>query len=131
MGPMWWQRGPTMNYQDGWSILALMLVLILAVGIVALVIWRGGGATSRHQSRRPEDILRQRYAKGELSRQQYLDALIDILKDRCTRGEIELDEYERRLDVLLEEPLKRQRRELERRIGNISDLSEPVPRADR
>ncbi|MBI2953404.1 MAG: hypothetical protein HYY30_03760 [Chloroflexi bacterium] len=92
-----------------------MVLIVLTVGIVALVIWRGGGATSWQRSRRPEDILRERYAKGELGRQQYLDALIDILKDRCIRGEIELDEYERRIDLLLEEPLKQRRRELERK----------------
>ena len=114
MGPMWWPRGPMTNYPDSWSILALVLLLVLAVGIVALVIWRGGGATSGHQSRRPEDVLRERYARGELGRRQYLDALIDILKDRCIRGEIELDEYERRLGFLLDEPLKERRRELGR-----------------
>ncbi|MCL5264720.1 MAG: hypothetical protein M1343_05950 [Chloroflexi bacterium] len=50
--------------------------------------------------------------KGEISRQQYLDALINILKDRCVRGEIELDEYERRLGFLLEEPVKERQRRL-------------------
>ena len=50
----------------------------------------------------PENTLRDRYARGEIGQQAYLDALTDILKDRYVRGELTSEEYEERLGVLLE-----------------------------
>jgi uncharacterized membrane protein len=48
-------------------------------------------------------LLRERYARGELAREQYMTMLEDLLKDRYVRGELDLDEYEARLDELLRE----------------------------
>lgn len=48
----------------------------------------------------PRDVLRDRYARGEISREQYLEAIADILKDMYVRGEITLEEFERRLERL-------------------------------
>ncbi len=111
MGPMW-PMGPMMNYSSGWLILLPVVPLVLVLGIIAFIILGSRGTRHPRRQLSPEQVLRERYAKGEISRQQYLDALIDILKDRCVRGEIELDEYERRLGFLLEEPLKERRRRL-------------------
>lgn len=112
--PMW-PMGPMMNYSNDWLIIVLVAPFILVVGAIAFVIVGSRGTRNTQKSLSAEEFLRERYAKGEISRQQYLDALVDILKDRCTRGEIELDEYERRLDLLLQEPTRERRRELERK----------------
>lgn len=81
---------------------ALVVVLVLALGLIALAVWRGGGTPAApRRPRSPEEVLRDRYAKGEISRGQYLEALTDILKDRYVRGEIELEDFEARLDRLL------------------------------
>lgn len=42
---------------------------VVIVGIVALVKWLFGA--SRHARERPLDVLKTRYAKGEVTREQY------------------------------------------------------------
>ncbi|MBI2940407.1 MAG: SHOCT domain-containing protein [Chloroflexi bacterium] len=105
MGPM----GPMMGGWSGgsWGIaavgmaLAVVLVLILLATVLA---GRQDGSTplDARRPRSPAEILRERYARGELTRQQYQEALVDILKDHYVRGEIGLDEYQARLERLLE-----------------------------
>jgi putative membrane protein len=59
----------------GWGWIGLGLVHMLLfwglviVALVALVKWLGGDASSSAQ--RPIDILKVRYAKGELTREQF------------------------------------------------------------
>jgi putative membrane protein len=59
----------------GWGWIGLGLVHMLLfwglviVALVALVKWLGGGGSSSAQ--RPVDILKLRYAKGELTREQF------------------------------------------------------------
>ncbi|MBI2940239.1 MAG: SHOCT domain-containing protein [Chloroflexi bacterium] len=121
MGPM----GPMMgggwgNGAAGWIVTAAAL-LLLALGTVALVLaMRRAGSARGALTPRPlpagegaEEILRERYARGELTGQQYREALVDVLKDRYIRGELELDEYEHRLSVLLGTPVGEPRREAE------------------
>lgn len=62
----------------------------------------GSGPDSRSGDavRAPADILRERYAKGEINREQYREALVDFLKDRYVHGEITLDEFEERVEKL-------------------------------
>jgi putative membrane protein len=59
----WWVPG------FGWVFMALFWVLVI-LAIVALAKWlssnRNGGST-----RRPLDILQERYARGEITREQY------------------------------------------------------------
>jgi uncharacterized membrane protein len=78
-------------------------MLLFAAVMIALnyygVIGPGGGRRQRLAS--PEDTLRERYVRGEVARQAYLDALSDVLKDRYVRGELTTEEYEERLGVLL------------------------------
>ncbi len=50
-------------------------------------------------SRSPAEILRGRYARGEISRDQYREALLDVLKDMCVRGEITVDEFDARAEI--------------------------------
>lgn len=59
----WWGWG------FGWTSMVLFWVLVI-LAIVALAKWlsssRDGGST-----RRPLDILQERYARGEITREQY------------------------------------------------------------
>ncbi len=115
MGPM----GPMMGGSwgtPGWLFLALPVVLFVVVlGAVTFVVLTTRGKSERRQPASPEEILRERYARGEISRQQYLESLEDSLKDGYVRGELTLDEYEARLALLLGSPLARSRQALEQR----------------
>lgn len=115
MGPM--MGGPWGSGTAGWPVLALMVVLVLALGLIALAVL--GIGVQRRRPRSPEEILRERYTRGEISRQEYLDALADVLKDRYIRSELTFDEYEERLGLLLEAPLRGSRPELAQR-GQIT-----------
>ncbi len=101
MGPMMgggpWQSGPA-----DWSWVLLPLLVILVLGLTTLVRGYSRPRAERGGPHAPEHLLRDRYARGELTGVQYREALVDILKDRYVRGEIELDDYETRLGSLLE-----------------------------
>ena len=84
-----------------WFLIAIVLVLLLVLGLFALGVLGVGGALGRRRPASPEDVLRDRYARGEIGRQAYLDALGDVLKDRYVRGELTSEEYEDRVAVLL------------------------------
>ena len=49
----------------------------------------------------PEEVLRQRFARGELTRDQYQEAIIELLKGRYVTGELTLEEYETRVGTLI------------------------------
>lgn len=63
----------------GWIFMALFWVLII-VGIIALLRWLGmNGKWSRDESRKtPLDILQERYARGEIERDEYEQKRRDI-----------------------------------------------------
>lgn len=74
-----------MGGAGGWLMLLLLVVVIVAVivGIVLLVRGLGGsgtgGGTSQvglHES--PEDILKRRYAAGEMDREEFEQRLRDL-----------------------------------------------------
>jgi putative membrane protein len=69
----------------GWLIILLVVVVVVAViiAVVYLVRWLGaggtGGATSQsgtHES--PQDVLKRRYAAGEIGREDYEQKLRDL-----------------------------------------------------
>lgn len=99
MGPIM-GGGPGGNGAGSWSWLVLLTFLVLAVGLVVLATWPGRASAER-RPHSPEEVLRHRYARGELTQRQYREALVDVLKDRYVRGELELAEYETRLSLLL------------------------------
>lgn len=104
MGPMMggWQvsSGAVIDWTAP-MVVVLLLVLLLA-GVV-LASWRGNGVWFGRREGSPADILGERYARGELTRPQYQEALADLLKERYVRGEIDLGEFETRLAGLLGE----------------------------
>jgi uncharacterized membrane protein len=90
----------------GWPWFVLLTFVVLAIGLLVLASLRGRAASERRPSS-PEEVLRDRYARGELTRRAYREALVDVLKDRYVRGELDLEEYETRLGRLFgdERPL--------------------------
>lgn len=115
MGPMMggWRGAPpamggwpSASWDAGWLVpaLALLLVLILALVAVALITGRTASAREGAGGPRPAaEVLRERYARGELTREQYRETLVDILKDRYVRGEVDLESYEAQLGLVLRE----------------------------
>ena len=67
MGCGW---GPAGN--PWWNIVSLLFWLLVLAGLALLVVWAvrqpGPGEVA---SRRPLEILRERYARGEITREQY------------------------------------------------------------
>ena len=68
---MWWY-GPDMGW--GMMIVGAIIWLLFLGGIIALVVWAITRATRRGgtgSGANPLDIARERYAKGEISREQF------------------------------------------------------------
>ena len=67
MGCGW---GPAGN--PWWNIVSLLFWLLVLAGLALLVVWavRQAGPADA-VSRRPLEILRERYARGEITREQY------------------------------------------------------------
>ena len=68
----------------GWGILGgvhmvLWWVLII-LGIVVLVQWLLGGASRRAAGDRPLDILQERYARGEINKEEFEQKKRDLLE---------------------------------------------------
>lgn len=69
----------------GTSLIGLIFNLAIVVGIVILIVWAvkrfTGGAANWNQpssSQSPREILQARYARGELTRDQYQQMLSDL-----------------------------------------------------
>ena len=78
---MWWDDG--MGW-GGWVAMALVMVAFWSLVIVAIVaIFRGLGSGSRPEDRRPrpEEILEERFARGEINADEY------HARQRILRGE--------------------------------------------
>lgn len=103
MGPMMPGYG-----SGGMAIVALVamlfMVALVVAGIAALILWRREQLFgNRRAASSPADLLRERYARGEITREQYRQALVDLLQDRYVRGDIGLDELEARVKMLIAE----------------------------
>lgn len=74
------------GYSWIWMILNLVIVVAVIVGIVWFIIWLVRRADSSGQSnmnaesapQSPREILQSRYARGEITREQYLEILQDL-----------------------------------------------------
>ena len=73
----------SMPFGLGWVFMILIWVLVVA-GVVALVRWIFPPAagqnreTSSPAHKTPTDILRERYARGEIDREEYMQRLEDL-----------------------------------------------------
>ena len=79
----------------------MLLVVMFVIRPVAMAIARSVSGTRANveaakDNRSPAEILRYRYARGEINQEQYREALSDVLKDMCVRGEISVDEFDSR-----------------------------------
>jgi putative membrane protein len=64
----WGPWGAGMGFGGIFMILFWVLVLL---GVVALAKWLFSGAAGGGSGRRPLDILKERYARGDITREQY------------------------------------------------------------
>jgi putative membrane protein len=66
----------------GFGLFGLLFNLLIIVGVVVLIVWAvkrfsaPGGGPANPQS--PRDILQARYARGEITREQYLQMIDDL-----------------------------------------------------
>lgn len=76
-----------MGNWDGWSgswgmgfgwIFMLVFWALIILGIVALAKWLFSTGSGRSAGTRPLDVLKERYARGELTREQYEQMRRDI-----------------------------------------------------
>ena len=74
-----------LGMMGGFGIIGLLLNLVVLVGIIVLAVWAvkrfstgspNGNPASNNQS--PREIVQARYARGELTREQYQQMLNDL-----------------------------------------------------
>jgi len=73
---MWGDMGSMMGYGGGWGFFGVLHMLLwwvlIVLGIVVLVKWLvGGKGDSRTGGDRALDILRERYARGEIDKDEF------------------------------------------------------------
>ncbi len=66
----------------GFGLMGLLFNVLIVVGLVVLIVWAvkrfsvSGGGPANAQS--PREILQARYARGEITREQYLQMIDDL-----------------------------------------------------
>lgn len=55
----------------------------------------------------PVDLLRRRYAAGDIGQRQFRDGLVELLKERYVRGDLTMAEFEARVTHVLQDPALR------------------------
>jgi putative membrane protein len=73
---MHWGYGAGMGWMMGWW--SLLWIVVIAAVVWALVKGMAGRATGQQDS--PEAILKRRYARGEITRDEYDQRLNDLRK---------------------------------------------------
>lgn len=66
----------------GFGLIGLLINIAIIVGIIVLSVWAvkrfSNGSTQNSVSQSPREILQSRYARGELTREQYQQMLNDL-----------------------------------------------------
>lgn len=66
----------------GFGLIGLLFNLLILVGIVVLIVWAvqrfSSGGRQHPQEQTPREILQARYARGEITREQYQEMLKDL-----------------------------------------------------
>jgi putative membrane protein len=76
-----------------WATFALVLLIVLTLGALIVARLSGGGPRRRHiamrRRGRPDalEVLRLRFASGQISREEYLQAVSDLTADAPTQTE--------------------------------------------
>jgi putative membrane protein len=56
----------------GWRWFGALWMMVFWAGLIALVVWAVTGVTTGHQNaKRPEDIMAERFARGEIERDEF------------------------------------------------------------
>ena len=84
-----------------WLVVAIVVIVFVVGGLALLGLPGAGTALGRGRQLPAEQLLRERYARGEIGRQSFQDALSDVLKDRYLRGELTSEEFEERVAALI------------------------------
>ncbi len=65
--------GPMNGYNEGWGILmaVIWLLLFVAVAYVVIRLLRHRETTTKDRLADPLDIIKERYAKGEITKEQF------------------------------------------------------------
>ncbi len=89
----------------GMAAIWLIILIVFAVRAIAPMIASSGSpsALPQGQQRTPEELVRERYARGEIGWPEYQEVLVSLLKDRYVQGELELAEYEEHVSRLLDD----------------------------
>ena len=79
---MWWHTG---EYGWGWAGMWLGMLLFWGVLLVAFVYmvkgaWGSGACEKREREKSALDILKERYARGEIEREEFEQKKIDLSK---------------------------------------------------
>ena len=77
-----WHMGPGM--MGGWGFFGIFFLIIVIVGIVLLVVWLNRKLPDKQNSNSDEsalNILKKRYALGEISKEDYEKMKKDISQD--------------------------------------------------
>jgi len=78
---MWGDMG--WGWGGGWGMLGfahmLLWWVLIILGIVVLAKWLFGGASRRPGGDRPLDILKERYARGEINKEEFEQKKRDLL----------------------------------------------------
>lgn len=71
------------GFEDGmeygtWGLVWMVLLVILVIAVVAWLVRASGNGSSSTKEQAPLDILKNRYAKGEITKQQFDEAKKDL-----------------------------------------------------
>ncbi len=89
----------------GMAAIWLIILIVIAVRAVGPMLVGGSSPSALPQGRQrtPEELARERYARGEIDWPEFQEVLVNLLKNRYVGGELELAEYEERVSRLLDE----------------------------